>query len=138
MHKWLFFILFLSLNSFAQELPEHLQEMLDKSQDYFEIYNQKSPTEIEDGKYDESEYLLFSQIDQINGLDVIFAKDEIKNLKMKMVAVISKSFQPEQMEAISRVGRTPQLNKKQAAFFFEFALEYKLGRLTSLKFPSHR
>ena len=105
------FLIFLSLNSFAQELPEHLQEMLVKSQDYFVIYSQKTPTEIEDGKYDETEYLLFSHIDQINGLDVIFTKDEIKTLKMKMVSLISQSFQAEQMEAIARLGRTSQLNK---------------------------
>lgn len=118
MHKWLILLFLLSLNAFAQELPEHLQEMLDKSQDYFEIYNQKSPTEIEDGKYDESEFLLFSQIDQINGLDVIFSKAEIKNLKIKMIALISRSFQTEQMEAIARVGKTAELNKQQAAQFF--------------------
>ena len=112
MHKWLFFFIFLSLNSFAQELPEHLQEMFAKSQDYFVIYSQKIPTEIEDGKYGETEFLLFSQIDQINGLDVIFTKDEIKTLKMEMVSLISQSFQAAQMEAIARVGRTSLLNKK--------------------------
>ena len=116
----------------------HLQEMLVKSQDYFVIYSQKTPTEIEDGKYDETEYLLFSHIDQINGLDVIFTKDEIKTLKMKMVLLISQSFQAEQLEVIARVGRTSQLNKKQAATYFEFALEYKLGRLSSFKFSRYR
>jgi len=78
MHKWLFILSFYTFNSFAQELPEHLLELLGKSQEYFEIYNQKSAVEIEDGIYDDSEFLLFLQVDQMNGLDLIFSKEEIK------------------------------------------------------------
>jgi hypothetical protein len=138
MHKWLFLIFLISSNSFAQDLPEHLTEMLNKSQEFFEIYNQKSPLEIEDGKYDDSELLLFAQIDQIQGLAIIFNKKEIKNTKIRMVELIIQSFKCEQLEAIARVGRSLELNKKQASVFFEVALEYKLGRTTAITFPSHQ
>lgn len=138
MHKWFVLLIFFTLNSFAQELPEHLQEVLGNSHAYFEIYNAKSPQEIDDGKFDESEVSLFAQIDQINGLDIIFCKDEIKTLKLKMIELIAQSFDEEQLAAIARIGRSNQLNKKQAAGFFEVALEYKSGKLKHLKLPLRR
>lgn len=136
MHKWLYLIFLISFNSFAQDLPEYLTAMLGRSEEYFEIYNQKSPLEIEDGKYDDSELLLFSQIDQIQGLGILFTRKEIKKTKIQMVELIIQSFKPEQLEAIARVGRTLELNKKQASVFFEVALEYKLGKITDITFPS--
>jgi hypothetical protein len=135
MSKLLILIFFLSVNSYAQELPEHLKIMLAKSQDCFEIYNEKKPLEIEDGEYDESEFLLFSQIDQMQGLDVVFTRLEIKRAKLKMLEIINQSFGPEQLEAIIRVGRSADLNKKEAAIFFEVALEFKKGKLKDLKLP---
>lgn len=138
MHKWLYLIFLISFNLFAQELPEHLNAMLNKSQEFFEIYNQKSPLEIEDGKYDDSEFLLFSQIDQIHGLGIVFSKKEIKKTKIRMVELIVESFKSEQLEAIVRVGRSLELNKKQASVFFEVALEYKLGRTTVITFPTQQ
>ena len=138
MHKWILFLLFFSFNSFTQELPDHLEGMLGRSQNYFEIYNQKTPAEIEDGKYDDSEFLLFAQIDQLQGLGVIFNRDEIKKIKIKMIELIVKSFEVEQLEAISRVCRSVPLNKKQAAVFFEAALEYKLGKIKEIKLPKYQ
>lgn len=138
MHKWLYLILLFSFSTFAQELPEHLSVMLGKSQDYFKIYNQKTAAEIDDGIYDESEYYLFSQIDQIQGLCIMFSKREIKNAKIKMVELIAQTFETEQLQAISKVGRSAELNKKQAAIFFEVALEYKLGKITDITFPSRQ
>ena len=58
--------------------------------------------------------------------------------KIKMVELINHSFKTEQMEAIVRIGGSIELNKKQAATFFEVALEYKLGILKQLKFPLRR
>ncbi|MBA2406279.1 MAG: hypothetical protein H0V66_15995, partial [Bdellovibrionales bacterium] len=113
-------------------------DMLVKSQDYFQIYNQKNAQEIDDGKYDESEFFLFSQVDQINGLDIIFSKEDIRNTKTKMIILITESFDSHQIEAIARVARSTELNKKQAATFFEVALEYKLGKLKLIKFPLRR
>lgn len=136
MHKWLYLIFLISFNSFAQDLPEHITSMLNKSQEFFEIYNQKTPLEIEDGKYGDSELLLFSQIDQIQGLGILLTRKEIKQIKIRMVELIIQSFTPEQLEAIARVGRTLELNKKQASVFFEVALEYKLGKITVITFPS--
>lgn len=129
MHKLLILLTFLSFNSFAQDYPEHLQNMVEKSRDYFEIYGQKSPSEIEDGLYDESESLLFAQVDQINGLDIIFSKEEIRKIKAQMVKVIAESFQKEQIEAIIRVAKSPSVNKKITAKIFEVALEYKNGKI---------
>lgn len=137
MHKWFYLILLFTFNTFAQELPEHLSAMLGKSQDYFKIYNQKTALEIEDGNYDESEYFLFSHIDQIQGLGIMFSKKEIKSAKIKMVELIAQNFESEQLEAISKVGRSVELNKKQAALYFEVALEYKLGRIQTISFPPH-
>jgi hypothetical protein len=121
--------MFFSLNSFAQDYPEHLVNMMEKSRDYFEVYGQKSPSEIEDGIYDESESVLFSQVDQINGLDIIFNKEEIRKLKAQMVKLIAESFSKEQIEAIIRVAKSPSVNKKISAKFFEVALEYKSGKI---------
>ncbi len=135
MSKLLLLIFFLSVNSYAQELPEHLKIMLAKGQDCFEIYNKKKPLEIEDGEYDESEFLLFSQVDQMQGLDVVFTRLEIKRAKLKMLEIINQSFDPEQLEAIIRVGRSADLNKKEAAIFFEVALEFKRGQLKDLRLP---
>jgi hypothetical protein len=121
--------MFFSLNSFAQDYPEHLVNMMEKSRDYFEVYGQKSPSEIEDGIYDDSESVLFSQVDQINGLDIIFNKEEIRKLKAQMVKLIAESFSKEQIEAIIRVAKSPSVNKKISAKFFEVALEYKSGKI---------
>lgn len=132
MRKWLILSFFLSFNAFAQELPEHLEELLVKSQEYFEIYNDKSAAEIDDAKFDESEFMLFSHIDQVNGLNVIFSKTDIKNLKIKMVLSLSQIFDESQLEAIIRIGKSNSLNKKYAARFFEVALEYKTGILKEI------
>ena len=121
--------MFVSLNSFAQDYPEHLVNMMDKSREYFEMYGQKSPTEIEDGIYDDSESLLFSHVDQINGLDIIFNKEEIRKLKAQMVKLIAESFTRGQLEAIIHVAKSPSINKKISAKYFEVALEYKTGKI---------
>lgn len=133
MHKWLFLLIFFSVNSFAQDYPEHLQSMFEKTQDYFEQYSRKSPAEIEDGIYDASESLLFAQVDQINGLDIVFSKDEIRRLKAHVVRIVAESFQKEQIEAIIRVALSPSINKKQTARFFEVALEYKTGKILDIR-----
>lgn len=138
MHKWLYLIFLFSCNSFAQDLPDHLNEMLARSQDFFEVYNQKSPLEIEDGEYDDSEFLLFSQIDQMQGLGVVFSKEEIKKTKIRMVELIILAFKPEQLQAISKIGRSIELNKKQASVFFEVALEYKLGKISAITYPFYQ
>ena len=121
--------MFFSLNSFAQDYPEHLVNIMEKSQAYFEHYGQKTPSEIEDGTYDDSESLLFSHVDQINGLDIMFNKEEIRKLKAQMVRIIADSFSKEQIEAIIRVAKSPSVNKKISAKFFEVALEYKTGKI---------
>lgn len=118
-----------SLSSFAQDYPEHLVNMLGKSREYFEIYSQKSPSDIEDGVYDESEAILFSQVDQINGLDIMVSKEEIRKIKSQMVRMIAQNFSLAQLEAIIHVARSPGINKKISAKFFEVALEYKSGKI---------
>ena len=52
-----------------------------------------------------------------------------------MLEIINQSFDPEQLEAIIRVGRSADLNKKEAAIFFEVALEFKRGKLKDLRLP---
>lgn len=123
----LFFICSLPLH--AQELPEHLQGVLGRSQEYFNIYKARTSEQIEDGIYDESDELLFSQIDQIYSFDLIFSKEEIKNFKLKMVLILAGTFDESQLSAISRIGKTEVLNKKKASRYFEVALEYKNGYL---------
>lgn len=130
MHKWLILTLFISMNSFAQEMPAHLEGMLKKSQEYFEIYNDKTAEEIIDGQYDESEFYLFEQIDQITGLDVVFNREEIKNYRFKLVVLISEMFSPFQMESIIKVAKSFELNRRRVAKYFEVGLEYKLGKIS--------
>ena len=132
MRKWLILTLLISFNTSAQELPEHLEELLHKSQEYFEVYNDKSAAEIDDGKYDDSELMLFSQIDQVNGLNIIFSKEEIKNLKIRMVIGLSQKFDETQLDALIRIGKSKELNKKYASRFLEVALEYKSGILKDI------
>lgn len=131
MFKSLILISLLSINAYAQDYPEHLQDMVAKSKEYFDIYGQKSPNEIEDGVYDDSESLLFSQVDQINGLEIVFSKEEIRKIKTQMVKVIAESFDVAQLEAIIRVAKSPSINKKISARIFEVALEYKTGKILS-------
>ena len=71
----------------------------------------------------------------MQGLDVVFTRLEIKRAKLKMLEIINQSFDPEQLEAIIRVGRSADLNKKEAAIFFEVALEFKRGKLKDLRLP---
>lgn len=137
MHKWFIILALFSFNALAQEVPEHLEELLTKSQDYFENYNDKSASEIDDGKFDESEYMLFSQIDQVSGLDIIFSKEEIKNFKTRLVKDLARSFDDSQLFAIARIGQSKILNKKQASRFFEVALEYKSGTLRDIVIFKH-
>lgn len=124
--------MFFSLNSFAQDYPEHLVSIAEKGREYFEVYGQKSPSEIEDGIYDDSESLLFYHVDQINGLHIIFNKEEIRKLKAQMVKLIAESFTRAQLEAIIRVVRSPDVNKKISAKYFEVALEYKTGKIVDV------
>jgi hypothetical protein len=126
------FILLFIISTFsvqAQELPEHLEGILSRSQEYFNYYKLKTAEQIEDDHYDDSEEMLFSQLDQIYIFDLIFSKEEIKVFKVKMVMTLAQTFNESQLEAISRIGRSKILNKKKAARYFEVALEYKNGYL---------
>jgi hypothetical protein len=138
MHKWLFILLIISANSFAQELPVYMQDVLEVSRENFQEYAKKSPNEIDDDIYDESEYLLFSQIDQIATFDIVFTKEIIREFKKEMVILVSNSFNVSQLESIVKVGNSKTLNKKQAAKFFEIAEEYKLGKIKELNFRHTR
>jgi hypothetical protein len=124
---FLFFVFILPLH--AQELPEHLTEILNRSQEYFDVYKLKTAEQIEDGSFDESEEMLFSQIDQIYSFNLIFSKEEIRLFKVKMVLALAQTFKESQLAAISRIGKTQVLNKKKASKYFEVALEYKIGDL---------
>ena len=131
MRNWMLIFCLFSFSAFAQDYPEHLQDMVAKSKEYFDIYGQKTPSEIEDGVYDESESTLFLQVDQINGLEIVFSKEEIRKIKTQMVKVIAESFDVAQLEAIIRVAKSPSINKKISARIFEVALEYKTGKILS-------
>ena len=110
-------------------MPEHLQGVLARSQEYFNVYKAKTSEQIEDGNFDESDEMLFSQIDQIYSFDLIFSKEDIKNFKVKIVLTLAQTFDESQLGAIARIGKSEVLNKKKASRYFEVALEYKNGYL---------
>jgi hypothetical protein len=129
MLRFIYFFFIWSLPLHAQELPEHLQGVLARSQEYFNVYTAKSSEQIEDGNFDESDEMLFSQIDQIYSFDLIFSKEDIKNFKVKIVLTLAQTFDESQLGAIARIGKSEVLNKKKASRYFEVALEYKNGYL---------
>ncbi len=129
MLRFIYFFFIWSLPLHAQELPEHLQGVLDRSQEYFNVYKAKTSEEIEDGNFDDSDEMLFSQIDQIYSFDLIFSKEDIKNFKVKIVLTLAQTFDESQLGAIARIGKSEVLNKKKASRYFEVALEYKNGYL---------
>lgn len=102
----------------------------------FVEYQQRPASLIEDGAYDQSDLLLFSQIDQINTFTLVFTKEEIKQYKIKLVQQIASTFETSQLEAIVRVGRSEAVNRRKAARYFEVALEYKTGKLVERLIPS--
>jgi hypothetical protein len=129
MLRFIYFFFIWSLPLHAQELPEHLQGVLARSQEYFNVYKAKTSEQIEDGNFDESDEMLFSQIDQIYSFDLIFSKEDIKNFKVKIVLTLAQTFDESQLGAIARIGKSEVLNKKKASRYFEVALEYKNGYL---------
>ena len=54
-----------------------------------------------------------------------------------MVVLISKMFEEKQLEAIIKISKSHELNKKQAARYFEVALEYKSGLLNDILVTKH-
>ena len=131
MLKLLFAFLLSALTgpALAIELPEYLASLLDRSDEIFEIYSRKSSAEIDDGSIDDSDRTIFAQVDQANGLDVMFDKYEIREFRVKLVLQIALKFDSDQLLAISKIGKHPKLNKKKAARYFEVAREYKEGEL---------
>lgn len=119
----------LSLSAFSAELPEYLETLLERSNEYFEVYAQKSPAEIDDGSFDDSDRMLFAQVDQVNGLDMLFSKEDIKSYRIQLVIHMAQKFDSDQLRAITRIGKHPKLNKKKAAKYFEAAREFKDGEL---------
>lgn len=135
MLKLLVLVLFTAFQASAQNLPEHLEERLISSQEYFQTYAQKSSAQINDADFDESEYLLFAQIDQINSFDIIFSKEEIKDFKRRMVISLSQSFDSSQLQAIVSIAKSRELNKKKSARYFEVAQEYQKGNVLEIRIP---
>lgn len=125
-----------SFNASAQDLPDHLEMILIRSQEVFVEYQSRTAEQIEDGVYDQTDLLLFSQIDQVNTFDLIFTKEEIKHFKIKLVRQIAATFEVTQLEAIVRVGRSELVNRRKAARYFEVALEYKTGKLVERLIPN--
>lgn len=123
----------ISINSFAQDIPEHLSTMLTRVKETLVKYSEKSPEEIYDDRYDEVDTLLFTRVGIIKSYEIIFSKKEIRAYKTKLVIEISKTFTIDQLEAIYKVGTDPIVNQRYGAKYFNIAKLYKEEKLKENK-----
>lgn len=124
--------------AWGQELPDFLQMNLNRAESVFESYNNKSFDEIADGNYNEEDLNLFAQVEQVEGLDLCFARDDIKAFKIELIKLISDKFSTEQLLAISSMAKSKEMNKKSVAKYFELALSFKTGSVDESRLKKRR
>ncbi len=120
-------------NVFSQNHNRHLAEMLDQMKISFTDYSKRTPSEIYDGRYDETDLLLLMRIGLIDGYDIIFSKDEISAFKTDLVVEISKIFDEKQLEAIVKMSNESDVDKKKAGKYLEAARLDKTGKIKENK-----
>jgi hypothetical protein len=135
MKKFIFllFLFLFKLEVNAQEMNEHLSDLLEDTKAALVEYSKKNPNEIYDGRYDETDILMFLRIGFIEGYEIIFPKNEVNVYKVKLVQEISSIFDNSQLEAIVKMGNEPVVDRKKTAKYFEVARLYKSGKLKEKK-----
>lgn len=118
--------------SLAQELPTKMQEILASSKEGYREYALKSPAEILDHQYDQSEVMLLSRLHLGDGLAVIFPKETIVRFRLETVKNLAEVFSAEQLSACSQMAQFVSQSGRSSPYF-DRAAELKAGKISESK-----
>ncbi len=127
-------LLLATLSVNAQEYPiaENVKILFETSVESLKYYQEKSPSEINDGQYDESEVVFFSILSSTTDLAAIgiINDDESLNYNLNLALEVATIFSKEQLEAIIAITEESVLQRVHSGIlnnqkFFKLALRYK-------------